>query len=171
MKKEINLDKLVAFCKTQKPVPELDISGYSILFHLPRVGSAICKNDLPEDIRKHYETINARIRTAEGKASMRRLTVFSIVDTLMCLEKRFNLPKATLNGLKIRADIHAQNFPAAYNYRADSTQFDAEYRNGHWVLTDVYRAECRPGNHEIFCELTDKIKAAIISKYEVIGLG
>lgn len=107
--------------------------------------------------------VNAAIQEAEGKATARTITAEDIARTLIRIEDSLNISKKAMDGIKVTADINSQKFPKAYKYTPESTHFKAEYKNGSWRLTDIYRAECKLSFH-IHIEHTDGSKKALIDK-------
>lgn len=109
------------------------------------------------------------ISDAEGKASVRGISPYIILDALSGIERELNIPKKHLEGVKVHCDPNAQSFPNAYRRASHghsplSTQFDAEYTKGSWRITSITRTYC--GTHEAGLTLTDEAKAAIIRRFE-----
>ena len=113
---------------------------------------------------KNAKRIDAEIKLAEGKATERRITSNEIFEALETLDKRLNITKKAMDGVKTSIDIRAQTFPNSYKYRASSTQFDAEHINGNWKITNIYRGFIR-GAKQNNVKLTDEAKAAILANY------
>lgn len=99
------------------------------------------------------------IRTAEGRASVRLLTVDGIMtaidDVPRCVLKK-HLP-----GCEVHCDPNARTFPRAYKHTPDSTHFSAVYRASGWYLTRVCRDTCGTSRGRLV--LTDGAKADIIA--------
>lgn len=103
------------------------------------------------------------IKEAEGRASARTITAEEILSTLIRIEDDLHISKKAMNGINVTVDINSQSFPKAYKYTPESTHFSAEYKNGSWRLTDIYRAECKSSFH-IHIEHTEESKKAIIER-------
>lgn len=112
------------------------------------------------------EKVTAEIKAVEGKATVRLVDAADIVRYLRKVEAELDIAKKWMEGVKVSIDPNAQNFPNAYKYEPMSTQFDAEFRKGHWVLTDVYRADCRRYGHRNRVILTEDAKREILKRYE-----
>lgn len=106
--------------------------------------------------------IEAIITEAQGRARERLLTFADIVKATEKIEKKLGITKKSLEGTIADIDIHAQDFPRAYKYRAESTHFSAEYRGGKWRLNSVIRYYTRGRLHTYQIKLSDTAKAAIL---------
>ena len=100
---------------------------------------------------KNREAIENMIAQVEGKATARCLTFKGLTYRIQQLEAALSILKKDMEGLKYDLDDHAQNFPHAYKYKADSTHAVIERRGGKWRLTKVYRGTCRSEKHTFHC--------------------
>lgn len=108
------------------------------------------------------EPIEAEIKAAQGRASVRTLTVREIVDAVKRIETELRIPKKYLVGVKATVDVNAQTFPNAYEYTPMSTIFECEYRKSGWFVTNIRRGECRK---QRFClSLTPDAEREIIEQ-------
>lgn len=108
--------------------------------------------------------IEAMIKAAEGRATMRTITFENIVDAIARIEKKLDIPKTKMTGIRADVDVNAQNFPNAYQYRAESTQFYMIRKASGWDLTEVTRYYTRRAGHQIQLVLTDEAKEAILER-------
>lgn len=113
------------------------------------------------------ETNKAKIETiiqeVEGKASMRTITYNDIIKATQHIEKKLGIPKKYMEGVRYDVDLHAQNFPKAYKYRAESTQFTVEFSKGKWRLVSIGRCYTRTAGHDYKClTMPEETKKAII---------
>ena len=113
------------------------------------------------------DTNRARIETAiaeaEGKATARTITFDNIVHACERIEKKLGVTKKAMEGVYYDVDLHAQNFPNAYKYRAESTPFTVEFSKGKWRVSDFRRAKTRTPNNRYVCvEMPEETKHAII---------
>lgn len=107
--------------------------------------------------------IEIAISEAEGRSTCRTITFDDIVKATQKIEKKLGVPKKYLEGVRYDVDIHAQNFPNAYKYRAESTQFIIEYLKGKWRVIVIGRYYTRSAGHDYKCIIMpDETKAAII---------
>lgn len=106
--------------------------------------------------------IEAIIEEAQGRARERLLTFDDIVKATEEIEKKLGITKKSLEGTIADIDIHAQDFPRSYKYRAESTQFLVEYRGGKWRLNSVIRHYTRGRLHTYQLILSDTAKAAVL---------
>ena len=114
---------------------------------------------------KNREAIENMIAQAEGKATARCLTFKGLTYRIAQLETALGIAKKDMEGLKYDLDDHAQNFPHAYKYKADSTQFTVVRQGGKWRLEKVIRYTCRNEGHTFHCtDMPEATKAAILAK-------
>ena len=113
------------------------------------------------------EKIEAVIKEAEGKTRVRTISVDDIIGALQRVAFALEIPKSHMKGIKVVVDPNAQNFPNAYRYTPESTQFSAEYNGKEWVLTGIWRGACRGCTQEFSITLTDEAKEAIIKSFEM----
>lgn len=107
--------------------------------------------------------IEAAIAEAEGKASVRCVGFDTVDEVCRHIEKVLAVPKKYLEGVKFSVDPHAQNFPKAYKYTPESTQFDVEFSKGKWRVSDFRRAKTRAPNNRYLCVvMPEETKQAII---------
>lgn len=109
--------------------------------------------------------ISAAISAEEGRATARTATAEDLAQALRDIETKLSTPKNSREGIRARIDPSAQNFPRAYKYTPQSTQFVLEYRRGAWRLCTVIRDACRREGHAVELDLTPAAEAAILDKY------
>lgn len=109
------------------------------------------------------ERIAAAIRDVEGKSSARTIVYDDIVRATQRIEKKLGIPKKHMEGIRFDVDLHAQNFPKKYKYRAESTQFVIEFSKGKWRLVSIERYYTRTAGHDYRCIfMPEETKRAII---------
>ena len=109
------------------------------------------------------DKIKAAIQEVEGKATARTIDYDDIVRATQRIEKMLGIPKKYLEGIRYDVDLHAQNFPKAYKYKAESTQFVIEYLKGKWRLVSLERYYTRTAGHDYKClGMPEETKKAII---------
>lgn len=108
------------------------------------------------------------ISAVQGKATARIISRYEELEEICTdIERKLSISKKAMHG--IRAQYHfGQRFPSAYKYTPESTQVVVEYRNGHWVLIDVYRWICP--NRQTSCDikLTTDAEKAILDKFRTM---
>ena len=117
----------------------------------------------------HRETVVEAIKSAEGRATTRLITVDSLLWYAEKIEQKLGIPKKYLKGCKFFLDPNAQDFPRAYKYTPESTQAVIEYGSGKWYVTNIRRDRTRRSGNEVSSELTEKAKEAIIKKHETMS--
>lgn len=111
---------------------------------------------------KNADKINAAIKEAEGRASVRTVTFTEVMKSVKHIEMTLGIPKTKMVGIIADVDYHAQNFPNAYKYTPESTHFCMERKNSGWVLIHVSRETTRRMTQGYRLTLTETAKAAII---------
>jgi len=91
------------------------------------------------------------IMEAEGRAATRCISPKDIFDAITKIEKKLEVPKTALEGVSFTVDIHAQNFPRAYKYRAESTQFTLTRQGGKWRVSWIERGYTKTEGHTFEC--------------------
>lgn len=115
---------------------------------------------------KNEARINEMIEKVQSRATVRTITMHDVHKAILTIEKRFRVPKKSMEGLEFRIDRHAQYFPKAYKYRPESTQFTLVYRNRHWHIEDISRDYTRAFGHEYVCtNMPDSVKDALLSNF------
>lgn len=117
---------------------------------------------------KHIEKLQTAINEAQGKAKERTINAKEMIDFCNQVFSYIGITKKAFNGCKLTADINAQQFPNAYKYIPQSTQFKAEYKNGCWYLLDVYRNRMDRTCRAAFISLTDEAKVDILKVKSVM---
>lgn len=108
------------------------------------------------------EKITDAIRDAEGRATARTITAQNVIDTARKITRRLGIPKKYMIGITASVDYHAQNFPNAYKYTPESTQFRMIYTASGWALTSISRETTRRPSRAVDIFLTDDARAMII---------
>lgn len=112
--------------------------------------------------------INAVIKEVEGKATARTITYRHIEYMIRTFELKFKFTtKKNWEGIEIECDYHAQEFPRAYKWNPESTQFRIVRRGGKWRLTCVYRSFCTTSPYRRFVVriMPDELKNEILEKF------
>lgn len=114
--------------------------------------------------------IDSAIKDQEGRASARTITAKAVLRYITEVEDKLMIAKAAMDGIEVDVDINAQDFPSAYKWTPESTHIKALYKRDHWVITYIYRSQCRRRSQEVVCHLTDAAKEAIINRHSVFSL-
>lgn len=108
------------------------------------------------------EKIEAAIKMAEGRSTARTITYNDIVCDIARIEEKLNIAKKHMEGIKADVDHNAQDFPSAYKYTPESTQYCIIRKKSGWVLYYVGRQTTRGAKHTYKLQLTDEAKQEII---------
>lgn len=119
-----------------------------------------------ESYQKVLAPIDAVIAKQEGRSRVRTITADNVIEALSEITDGFAIPKKHLNGVKVSVDENAQAFPNNYRFQPESTQFEAAHNGKEWVLTNVWRGECRRPANKVLVTLTDEAKEAILKSFE-----
>lgn len=112
---------------------------------------------------KNAGRITEEIKAVEGRSTVRLLTVQDIMDSCVYVEKELGIPKKAMDGIVIDVDVNAQDFPGAYKWTPESTQFRAQRGKGGWYLIKISRERTRRRSQMHYVSLTDAAKEAIIN--------
>lgn len=119
-------------------------------------------------IAKHNtERINNMIVLAEGRARVRKITVAFISATVKDIEDKLNalnISKKSREGFRVKAEIHNEIFPNAYQYTPEGTGVTLIYKLGKWRIESTYRTECNQ-KRRFYATFTDAMKEEIERNY------
>jgi hypothetical protein len=117
----------------------------------------------------NQEKINAAIREAEGRATARTITAQDIISAAEKVTKHLGIPMKAMIDVVAHVDINAQDFPRAYKYVPESTQFRMIRTASGWALTDIYRDRTHRSGHAAEIRLTETAKEAVLASASVIN--
>lgn len=117
---------------------------------------------------RNRDKIAEAIKAAEGRSHERTITADHIFEFCNVIAKLYRVHKKDLEGSTFYVDRYAQNFPAAYKYRAQSTHFTVRYEKGRFLLTEVCRDYTRRESRRVLADLSQATKAAIIKASECL---
>lgn len=110
------------------------------------------------------EKLTAELDKVQARCKVRTVTAADVVRMCEAVEKRLDIPKKHLVGVKFCADYHAQKFPNAYKGIPESTIVHCERGTSAWYVTRVYRSRCWSPTRAVEVELTDDAKQAILDR-------
>lgn len=113
---------------------------------------------------KNLGKLQEIIRSEEGRATARTITAKEMLEHLQQVEKHIGICKKDMIDVMVDIDINAQNFPKAYKYTPESTQFIAIYKKNGWHLLEVGRKRTRVYNKQYIITFTAAAKEAIIKR-------
>lgn len=113
------------------------------------------------------QKINEELDIIQAKSRVRTITAKDVKEWLEHVERTLSITKKALDGVKVIIDPNAQEFPSAYKYTPESTQFTATFKNGSWRIENIERARCG----KIHCRIihTEESRAAIIERFSSIA--
>jgi hypothetical protein len=110
------------------------------------------------------DRINAAIKEAEGRATARTITAKDVISAAEKITRRLDISKTALKGVSAHVDAWAQDFPRAYKYTPESTQFDLIHTGSGWALVNVDRDRTHGARDAAQIRLTDAARAAVLDK-------
>lgn len=111
------------------------------------------------------QVLTYALSNVQDRCRARTITEMEILEVLYKVQTGLGISKKAMNGITIVSDLNQQRFARAYNFTAQSTQFTAEFKNGVWEITDIYRATCRESDKDkLHINLTDDAKAEILKR-------
>lgn len=114
------------------------------------------------------EKLNAAIRSAEGRATARTITADIIIRSAERITRNIGIPKKYMIGITAYVDYHAQDFPNAYKYTPESTQFNMIYTPSGWAVCSIERWKTHRANQAVNITLTEEAKEEIIKQISVM---
>ena len=107
--------------------------------------------------------IDAAIDAVESRAKVRTISAANIIDDVIEIINRLDIPKKYLAGTVATIDHNAQRFPSAYRYVPMSTVVTVEFdKTGNPRLTDIRRDRCVTNKYTL--TLSESAKDALLSK-------
>ena len=112
------------------------------------------------------EKLENALMQVNGKAWERLAHFEDLEKAIGDIERKFDIPKCRMGGLRVRVDLHSQSVPRAYKYKMEYTHLTLDYGKKAVYLVDCERE--RVDEHfryrvEVF---PDGVKEAILAKYE-----
>lgn len=118
-----------------------------------------------EEFAELLKPIDKALEEVQTRARVRCLDAVEIIEALIDVEKKLDIPKKAMDGIVVDVDVNAQAFPGAYKGIPESTQFRATYKKDHWQLVSVYRDECRRPSARFVIAHTEASKQALIDRF------
>lgn len=117
---------------------------------------------------KISKKLEQKLNEIQKKCSARTIDIEQIDRFLTDYENMIGIAKKNMIGTVIEdCDINAQAFPSAYKWTPESTHFSAEYKNGGWTVTNIWRGRVSAPNRSIRAKLSESAKKALITKFEL----
>lgn len=102
------------------------------------------------------------LQEAQKSARARTISINDIYFAGAEIERKLGITKKALEGTSASVDLHAQNFPNAYNGIPESTIFEIIYERGVWRLVKILRCPTRRERSKYKLVLSDAATAAVI---------
>ena len=116
---------------------------------------------------KNEDKLQDAINQGQRKARVRTIQLEDIFAACRYMSSKindsWNVSKVALEGTAVSIDLHARNFPNAYNGQPESTHFNLVYKLGQWRLTAVFRHYVRREGHIYDFDFSDSAKDAIFA--------
>ena len=111
--------------------------------------------------------IEKALDEVQGRCKARLITYEDILSELKAVSEQFSkvCTKKGLENTSVSIDVNGQNFPNAYKYSAESTQFCAIYLKGNWRLVYLGRDYCRSYAQRWNIFLSEAAKQCILETF------
>lgn len=104
------------------------------------------------------------IKTAEGRARERLLTVAELIAAVDTIEDKFSaVKKKNRGGMAVAVNVHAQRFPSGYKWTPESTWARLVWTRRGWCLINIGRGECTPARFR--AEIPEAAADDILASY------
>lgn len=124
--------------------------------------------DKPIIINEHNRNkIEKALNEVQKRCTTRAINYFDIVHELKAVINQlcFVCTKKGLENTSVLIDVNGQNFPNAYKFSPESTQFGAIYLKGKWRLVYVGRDYCKSYAQRWNIYLSETAKQNILDSY------
>ena len=111
------------------------------------------------------EKLTEALNQVQARCKERTVTAEQILTAFDSITKGLNIPKKSMNGIKVTFDLNAQRFPNAYKYQPMSTIVSAEFKNGKWTNVCIERWHTHTPNRKFIITHTEESKAALIKRF------
>ena len=115
-------------------------------------------------IEKNYDKIKEELDKVQKRTTARNISLQTILNDIEVIERKLRISKKNMVGIIVGVDHNAQDFPRAYKYVPESTQYALERKTSTWNITNICRD--KTGTIPFHMYLTDDAKKAIIKTYE-----
>lgn len=109
--------------------------------------------------------LQTELDEVQKRSRVRTITTIGIINALVSIEDKLDIPRKSMEGIRVRIDYNEQDFPKAYKYTPESTWFSAEFRKGSWRITNIWRDVTAGSGKGRNVSLTDEAKAKILAQY------
>lgn len=116
---------------------------------------------------RNRQKIEKALNEVQKRCTTRTIDYFDIVHELKAVSNQlcFVCTKKGLENTSVSIDVNGQNFPNAYKYSAESTQFCAIYLKGNWRLVYLGRDYCRSYAQRWNIFLSEAAKQCILETF------
>lgn len=111
--------------------------------------------------------IEKTLDEVQKRCTARTINYFDIINELKDVDKQFSkvCTKKGLENTSVLIDVSGQNFPNAYKFSAQSTQFGVIYLKGKWRLVYIGRDYCKSYSQRWNIYLSETAKQCILDSY------
>lgn len=131
-------------------------------------GSFTMEFDKPIIINEcNRNKIEKALDEVQKRCTARTIDYFDIVHELKAVINQlcFVCTKKGLENTSVWIDVNGQNFPNAYKFSPESTQFRALYLKGKWRLMYIGRDFCKSYAQRWEVSLSETAKQCILDSY------
>ena len=124
--------------------------------------------DKPVIINEHNkDKIEKALDEVQKRCTARTIDYYDIVNELKSISNQFSrvCTKKAFEITSVLIDVNGQNFPNAYKFSPESTQFGAIYLKGKWRLVYIGRNYCKSYAQRWSIYLSETAKRSILESY------
>lgn len=116
---------------------------------------------------RNRQKIEKALNEVQKCCTARTIDYYDIVNELKSVSNQFSsvCTKKAFEYTSVLIDVNGQNFPNAYKFSPESTQFGAFYLNGKWRLVYVGRDYCKAYSQRWNIFLSETAKRSILESY------
>ena len=116
---------------------------------------------------RNKDRIEKALDEVQKRCTVRTIDFNDILNELKAVDEQFSkvCTKKAFENTEVLIDVNGQNFPSAYKFPANSTQFRAVYSKGKWRLVYIDRDWCRTYSQRWHITLSDTAKECILHEY------
>ena len=111
------------------------------------------------------EKLQTELDCVQQNTRARNITASEIMEASQFIFEALKIPKKALNGCRFKVDLNAKNLMKYGSSIPESTIFILEFRNGHWLVTDLFRGETHREGSNVKANLSDEAKEALIKRF------
>lgn len=106
--------------------------------------------------------LEQKLNEVQARSQVRTISMSNFTMLSERLNNFLSIPKKHMDGMGVKIDFNAQDFPKAYKYMPQSTIVWCENIKGNWYIRGIERGECKRVRLTWF-NVPDEAKEAIVN--------